>query len=224
MKIAIVDKSKYLKNNINKEIKKFNLKIDNKNPDIVISHGGDGTFFIAERKYPGIPKLLVRDSKVCHLCSPTSREELFKKLKNKKYSKINCMKLQTRNLLAVNDIIIRNKDLTEALRFKIKINSQPYSEELIGDGLVIATQFGSTGYFNSITRTSFKKEKIGIAFNNVKNRKKPIILNNNSKIEVKIIRGIAQLSADNNKKIIILKPNNKVLIKKAKAKTILLKL
>lgn len=224
MKIAIVDKGKYSKKDISKELKKFNLKIVNKNPDIVISHGGDGTFFIAERKYPGIPKLLVRDSKVCYFCSPTSRNELFKKLKNKKYSKVSCIKLEAKNLLAVNDIIIRNKNLTQALRFKIKINSQPYSEELIGDGLVIATQFGSTGYFNSITKTSFKKEKIGIAFNNLKEIKKPIILDKNSKIEVKIIRGNAQLAADNNKKIKTLKPNHKVIIKKSKEKAILLKL
>lgn len=40
----------------------FGLVYDDRNPDFMITLGGDGTFILAESAFPGLPKLPVRDS------------------------------------------------------------------------------------------------------------------------------------------------------------------
>jgi NAD+ kinase len=45
--------------------------IDGK-PELVIAHGGDGALLDAERLYPGIPKLPIRDQETAPLCSDHS--------------------------------------------------------------------------------------------------------------------------------------------------------
>lgn len=224
MKIAIVDKGKYSSSHLKKNLEKAGFIITKTKPQLVISYGGDGTFFIAERKYPKILKLLVKDIKVCYLCNETNRKNLLKQLKKKKFKKQQCIKLETKGLKAVNDITIRNKDQQQALRFKVKINNKPINKEFIGDGLVIATPYGSTGYFYSITRRKFKKPKIGIAFNNTRKKQLPLIIKDNSKIEITITRGAAQVTADNNPKTILMKKSSKITIKKSKEKASIIKL
>jgi len=49
-------------------VEKFGFEIVTQNPDIIISFGGDGTLLSAEREYPGIKKLPIRDSQFCHKC------------------------------------------------------------------------------------------------------------------------------------------------------------
>jgi len=225
MKIAIVDKGAHSSLNIKKELKELDFDIVKKDPKIVISLGGDGTLFIAERIYPGIPKLLIKDSKTGYFYSHAPPKQILRKLKNKSYTTQKCIKLEVGNLKAMNDIIIRSKNQYEALRFKIKIDNEKYSDEFIGDGLIIATHYGSTGYFNSATRKLFSKGKIGIAFNNTYACPvNPIIIPDNKKIEVKITRGTAQVSADNNPKILTIKENSKITIKKSRDKTSIIKI
>lgn len=223
MKVNIVSLDKDKVTKLKKKISKLDFTYS-KNPDVVISLGGDGTFFYAERKFPSIPKILVRDKNICIKCHKNdvhSIETLLKKLSKKKFKIKTLMKLVTKSkgkkLIAVNDIVIRNKDPSCAIRFSLKAGDKVY-KNLIGDGIVIATPFGSTGYFESITRKTFSNG-IGIAFNNCIIDLKPLILNENSKIEFKLLREKATLSADNNKKIITLDKGNKVVIEKYKDKS-----
>lgn len=58
MKIAIC--SKYNKEKIIKTLKKKDFKVVKKNPNIVISYGGDGTILYAENKFPLVPKLIIK--------------------------------------------------------------------------------------------------------------------------------------------------------------------
>ncbi|MEK6826565.1 MAG: hypothetical protein AABX90_02970 [Nanoarchaeota archaeon] len=224
MKIAIVNKGKYSSVDLKKELKKSGFKIVNKNPDIVFSVGGDGTFFISERKSPGIPKVLVRDSKTSKLCTNEPSKTILKKIKNKDYKIEKLIKLQARNLIAVNDIIIRNKNQYEALRFNLKINNKKYKNEFIGDGIIISTPYGSSGYFSSITKKCFKEGNIGIAFNNSTCPVNPIIVKDNSVIEMKINRNVAIVSADNKHKTITLRPKSKIKIKKSNNCALVIKL
>lgn len=218
MKVALVDKGKYSSVNIRKDLVNSGFKLVEKNPNFVISYGGDGTFFIAERKYPGVPKLLIKDSKVCYMCVSAGRKRVLDCFGNKRYKLDECIKLKVKNLMGVNDVIIRNRNLTEALRFNLKVNDKDYGK-FIGDGLVIATPYGSTGYFRSITRKIFGKGKVGIAFNNTIKKTKPLIVKDNSKIEVEILRGLAEVGVDNNPKKLLIEKNSKIIIKKSNEKT-----
>ena len=118
--------------------------------------------------------------------------------------------------MAVNDIVIRNKNQYEAIRFNVKINNKDLNSKFIGDGIIVSTVFGSTGYFNSITKTTFTKG-IGLAFNNILARTYEI-LKEDDVIDLILLKGQALVSADNNKKLISLKENSKIRIKKSKEK------
>ena len=219
MKIKVFGQDKRGIEKLNKELKKH-FVISNK-PDIVISYGGDGTFFLSERVFPGVPKLLVRHKGKCFKCSYYglhSENKINDILLNKRYKIITLIKLEAitgkNKLVGVNDIIIRNKNPNVALRFSLKVDNKTFNE-IIGDGIVIATPMGSTGYFNSITGKHFENG-IGIAFNNPIYKLNQIFTKDNAEIELKILREEAVLAADNNKKIINLKENDVVIIRKSK--------
>jgi NAD kinase len=181
----------------------------------VISYGGDGTFLWAERTYPGIPKALFRYSKVCKKCHDLPINHALELIKKKKYKIISHRKLEARvdktRLLGTNDIVIRNALPTHALRFTIKVNGKKINGEFIGDGIVVATSFGSTAYFHSITQKTFKKG-IGIAFNNTTTHHSPIFLPEHAKIELQVTRREAFAVADNEPRMIVLTPGKKITI------------
>ena len=76
---------------------------------------------------------------------------------NGKYKIENQIKLEIiikgKKILCLNDFVLRNKNPYEAIRFTVN------GKEKIGDGVVVSTPFGSTAYFNSITKKKFKKAK-----------------------------------------------------------------
>lgn len=223
VKISIFGRSKGRIAELKKKLKTYQLTAS-ENADIMISLGGDGTYLLAERRFPGLPKLLVRDRSVCYRCNKHSFHEidtLLNRLKNNKFSISNHIKLEAtannRKLIGVNDMIIRNKKQNCALRFSLEVNNKIKYKEVVGDGVVFSTPFGSTGYFYSITRKSFDKG-IGIAFNNSVVGLKPIISNDNSRFQIRITRGSALVSADNNEKMILVKEGQSISIKKHKYK------
>jgi len=201
MKVLIVGKNS---KDLEQLIKETGFSLVDKNPDIVISFGGDGTLLSAERKYPGIPKLPIRNSQLCHKCSNHQDKIIFQKLNTDKLPLKNYKKLETAVLdekfYALNDFVIRNSDPTHTIRFK---TSATNDKLLIGDGLVIATPFGSSGYFKSITNQTFK-EGFALAFNNTTQKLPPIFLKDSEKINFKLVRGKATLSFDNNPNIFVI--------------------
>ena len=214
MKTALYGKNS---NTLKPLMKTLGFSLVSKNPDLVISYGGDGTLLASEREYPGIPKLPIRDSKTCNKCSLHENEVVLNQFKNKKLKLIKFQKLEAKhndtNLKALNDVVIRNLNPNHAVRFSLFINGKIFSPEiLVGDGIVISTPFGSTGYFKSITKKSFKKG-LGLAFNNLTNILMPLKLSTQDKVIVKIIRGPASLGVDNNPKIINLKDDDEIQIK-----------
>ena len=198
MKILLVGKNS---KNIEGSVKKHGFSLVQDKPDVIISYGGDGTLLYAEIHHPGIPKLPLRESRFCHKCSDHQDEELLTKLKNhqlrlKEYAKLET-KYQNQTLLALNDFVIRNEHTIHAIRFQItSISSQLF----IGDGIVLSTPFGSSGYFKSITQKTFK-EGFGLAFNNTTQKIDPIFLNKDDQVQFKLIRGVAILTFDNSSKV-----------------------
>lgn len=169
------------------------------NPEVIISYGGDGTLLSCEREYPGIPKLPIRNSLVCNKCLNHEDKYVLERLIKGRLKLTEQKKLETTLLYktfhALNDFVIRNSDPMHTIRFSIN-----EGKLLIGDGIVVATPFGSTGYFKSITRQTFKKG-FGVAFNNTTEETSPLILKEKDLINFQLIRGKATLSFDNSPEI-----------------------
>ena len=168
------------------------------------------------------------NSKICNKCLNKNKENLLDLIKNNKFkitehSKIEG-KVKNKKFIAINDIVVRNKFANKALRFEISIDGKKLKEEIIGDGIVVSTVFGSTGYFKSITRKTFKKG-IGLVFNNSMKYLKPLILKDKQKIKLTVTRGVAEVAYDNEPQILYLSEGETVEVKKNKgiAKTIEIK-
>lgn len=199
-------------------VKGLGFEIVKSDPDIVVSFGGDGTLLTSERLYPGIPKLPLRNNLVCKKCPDHQDEVILKKLlqnkiKLKEYRKIETSVLY-KKFYALNDFVIRNISPIHTIRFKI-IQNNKLSKLFIGDGLVISTSFGSTGYFKSITDQSFDKSKKewGLVLNNTTEKVKPIYPKSNEEIGFKLARGQATLSFDNSPEIFTIDEGSEVMFK-----------
>lgn len=197
------------------------------NPEMIAVVGGDGTLMKAENKYPEVPKFILKKSKTSkkgHLLTP---EEILQKIKNSEYKIDDEIKIEAESsdgkIVGLNEIIVHNADPRRAIRYEIFINGQKYGGEIIGDGVVASTPYGSTGYYRSIT-DSFFEIGIGIAFNNSTEQSDHMVIKDDSEIIVKIIRGDAVVYADNNDKEIILKDGDEIYIRKYKNKAKIVKI
>ncbi|HHE36423.1 MAG TPA: NAD(+)/NADH kinase [Candidatus Woesearchaeota archaeon] len=219
MKVAIC--SKYSKEKIIKILHKKGFKLVKREPDLVISYGGDGTILYAENKYPNVPKLVIKTNSRKlreYEYDPEELENKLEKIRKQEYSLVEEMKLKAkykcRILEALNEIQVRNKLLTKAIRFSLEAGNKAF-EELCGDGIIIATPFGSTGYYNSTGGKPFKKG-VGLAFNNLHLRDiSSKVLPEGIRIKVRINKGDALLIKDNDEKFIKLSRGDQVNVKKS---------
>ncbi|MCL4397991.1 hypothetical protein M1403_03115 [Patescibacteria group bacterium] len=211
---------------IEKTVKEMGLEIVKKNPEVVITFGGDGTLLGAERDFPGVPKLTLRNSEICHFCSPLPNEEILKLLAHNQLETRELIKLEAdfnkHKLTALNDIVVAHKFPNTALRFRVFTSDQQpaTSNQLIGDGVVISTPFGSTGYFNAITH-QVVVSGLGLAYNNIHPfpNEAFTIYPEETVIKVTITRGPGVLAADNDPHLIDLKEGDEVVIKKSSQTT-----
>lgn len=169
-------------------------------PDLVISYGGDGALLGAERDFPGIPKLPLRDSCRNPQCPAHGEEKILGLLVRGRLKPAPLLKLEAacggHTLTAVNDIVLHNRVTTSAIRYRIWLDGELYANRIVGDGLVAATPFGSTGYYRSITHSIFKLG-VGLAFNNSTEPTDHLVIRDDTVIRVEILRGPAVLLADN---------------------------
>lgn len=213
MKIAIVglQKKQFIKK-LNAEYSDF--EIDETHPEMVICYGGDGTLLYGEREYPGIPKILIRNSKVCFLCVGGGDMSILQSVLDddyfvKEYTKLEAI-AHNQHLTALSEVVIGHKRINTALRFTASWHNTS-TDEIIADGCIVSTPIGSTGYFNSITRTSFE-QGIGIAFNNPVNETPHHIVDDSTEVEVTITRGPGVLAVDNAENVIELTTGDTVQI------------
>ncbi len=192
------------------------------NPDFVICFGGDGTVLFGERKFPEIPKLIIKTSRACRMYDYSLKDltALLSKIKAGNYQIHSEMKIETeakgKKLVGLNEIQIHPRIPIYAIRFSLSTNGKEYSD-LIGDGVIIASPFGSTGYYAATGGKAFEKG-IGISFNNLHRRKEEsVIVSENHVISLKISRGPAWLFADNNEDFVELIAGDTVTIKKSES-------
>jgi len=188
------------------------------NPDMVFSYGGDGTLMESEFVYPGVPKVMLKDSAVCKRCMNLPNDEIIAHLARGEYSIEELPKLFAaaggREITAMNDIVLHNDDPRHAIRYQCSINGTQVGNELIGDGIVVATPFGSSGYYRSITDSVFEVG-FGVAFNNSTEQVDHVVVRESSEIRCVIRRGPAELYADNQREKIVLRAGGEIVIRRA---------
>jgi len=172
-----------------------------RNPDVVVSYGGDGALLGAEREFPGVPKLPMRDRRTAPLCPiHASYAEPLRHLLEGTLVKRTLMKLagsvHGRTLVGINDIFIHHANPVSAIRYRVLIDDVPYGREIVGDGVGVATVHGSTAYYRSITHSVFRSG-IGLAFSNSTEVTNHLVLPETTVIRIPLTRGPAILVADN---------------------------
>lgn len=205
-------------------VAQYSFTMVDKDPEFVISYGGDGTLILSEFMYPGIPKIVLRDSNICKMCKFGSgsfeNEEVLRRVRDGAYHIADVWKLEAeakgKSLIALNDITVHNSDPRHGIRYKIIVDGSMELHEVIGDGVVVATPFGSTGYYRSITDSYFETG-IGLAFNNSTEQADHVVLAEQRTIVLKLTRGPANIYADNQDEVIALETGESVTIKKAAA-------
>lgn len=154
-------------------------------PDaIVVTLGGDGTILYAARTCPDPTILPVRTGDSKGHKTQLETDQLLAALegietgqRGEEYTVVEHRKLaayRDGNKLqgdfdALNEIGLHHSSPTLATVFAARIRDRGETFELeraVGDGVVVATPFGSTGYYRSITGGQFT-DGIGVAFNNV---------------------------------------------------------
>ena len=197
---------------------KHNFVCCNNAPDMVVTHGGDGTLLGAERQYPGIPKFPIRDMRSARLCDKHHYEKQIKLFIDQKLEKSELIKLKVefndKELIGMNDIFLHNTDRGSAIRYRVLINNELYAEDVVADGVGVSTVHGSTAYYRSITHSTFRVG-IGLAFSNTTEVTNHIVLPEDSKIKIQVTRGPAILLADNNSDLIEINEGDEFVICKS---------
>ena len=193
------------------------ITVVEENPDFIVSFGGDGTVIRSETKYPEIPKIILKNSAICKLCSKLENQEVLERVKSGNYTIEEYLKLsvtvndETRS--ALNDITIHNADPRHGLRYHVWVNGKQVGKDIIGDGVVISTPFGSTAYYRSIT-DSFFELGIGLAFNNSTEQSDHMVIREDSIVELEIERGPALVYVDT-QEAIHLNKGDRIQVKKS---------
>lgn len=169
-------------------------------PELVIAHGGDGSFLQSEQLYPGIPKLPIRDERTAPRCPDHTTASLLELFCSGKTAPVILPKAAAscngRVLTGINDVFLHNRDRVSALRYRVRIDGELYANEIVGDGVGLATVHGSTAYYRSITHSIFRVG-IGLAFSNSTEEVSHLVLDAASRISIEIVRGPGLLMADN---------------------------
>jgi NAD+ kinase len=198
------------------------FEVVDKNPDFIVCYGGDGTVLFSERKFPELPKLILKTSRACRDYDYAMNDfrMLLSKIKEGKYQIYSEMKLETvakgQKLVGLNEIQIHLKLPIYAVRFSLSANGTKY-DSLIGDGVIVATPFGSTAYYKATGGKNFEKG-IGISFNNLHNIDvKSFVVSEDAVVKLTVTRGPAWLLADNNEDFVDLDAGDSITIKKSES-------
>ena len=173
---------------------------DSEIPELIIAHGGDGSFLQSEQLYPGIAKLPIRDERTAPRCPDHTTEALLELFCSGRCKPVILPKAAAscngKVLTGINDVFLHNRDRVSALRYRVRIDGELYANEIVGDGVGLATVHGSTAYYRSITHSIFRVG-IGLAFSNSTEEVSHLVLDAASRVSIEVVRGPGILMADN---------------------------
>lgn len=205
---------------IHKLLEQENLNVVEKNPDVIITHGGDGYLLNAERLYPAVPKLPIRHKSICKTCIDHDTTHAIRALARGTISKSTVHKLETtidhKTYHALNEFSLHHVKPNQAIRFSVQINDEEPTDEVIGDGVIVATPFGSHAYYRSITNSTFRLG-IGIAFNNTTEPIDHLVVRDTDRITLTVLRGPAYFLTDNDASVPPMETGSTFVIKQSKA-------
>ncbi len=203
-----------------------NLEIVDDHPDVVISYGGDGTLLAAELNWPGIPKVPILNSDRGHQCLAHPAGDVIAHLAlntlvRQHYTKLECAikRVDAEEpdcyVAALNEINVHMQRINSAVRFKLWLNGEPQAngQDVLGDGFLICTPFGSSAYFNKITRCVFW-EGIGVAFNAANQYTSHFVIPESTEVRVLITRGPALLAFDSSPHFFDLGEGDELIVQK----------
>ncbi|MBI4021427.1 MAG: NAD(+)/NADH kinase [Candidatus Aenigmarchaeota archaeon] len=203
---------------VRRALREAGLRLSRARPDVVFSLGGDGTLLEAEAAFPGVPKVPLRDRGVfspapCY--HPRQAARIAQLIAAGRYRVREWGKVEAaaagRRLLALNEIQVRSQNPSRALRFTLTVDGK--ASTVIGDGIVAATAFGSTGYYRSIGNRPFSRG-VRVGFNNVYPRRPPQAF---ARCRLRIERELAWVFADTATRV-ALRPGQQVTIRPSKEK------
>jgi NAD kinase len=174
-----------------------------------------------------VPKAPILNSRRGHRCIPRPPEEVLEALANNKmipnaYMKLECAVFTGHKkdspdfqLTCLNEINVHMGRINSAVRFKIWINNEPFENgvEIVSDGFVVCTAFGSTAYFKAITKGIFTRG-MGIAFKATTHSVNHLVLPQEAEVVFQITRGPATLAFDNSTGYVALERNDRLLIRR----------
>jgi NAD+ kinase len=170
------------------------------NVELIVTYGGDGSLLGAQRDYPDIPKLPLRDTATAPTCPAHPARKVIEKFLNGSMvlQRIPVLEAVCRGetILGINDLVIHSREYVSALRYRVRIDGELYAREIVGDGVCFSGVHGSTAYYRSITRGIFRVG-VGLAFCNSTEVVDHLVLPEKSLISVEILRGPGVLTADN---------------------------
>jgi NAD+ kinase len=212
---------------IRAEVEKYpSLAITASAPDVVICYGGDGTLLAAERQWPSIPKVPIKHSQRGNRCIAHPAAAVIDRLAGgelvrTQYMKLNCavhrpgQSEPAHRLLAMNEVSVHMARINSAVRFRLWLDDESYGadREILGDGFVVSTPFGSTAYFNHITR-GFFHTGIGIAFKSTSEHTNHMVVPETVVVRIVITRGPVLLAYDNSTEYVRLDQGDELVVKK----------
>lgn len=183
--------------------------------ELVVAHGGDGTMLNAEREFPGVPKLLMRDARTAPQCEEHSYRNILDSFKADKLKLSRLPKLSVcingKCMFAINDIFIHNFERMNALRYRVYINDDLYANEVVGDAVGISSVHGSTAYYKSITHSIFRTG-IGLSFSNSTEEVNHLVLPETSVVKVVIVRGPGLIICDNDRNTVRVEEGDEIFL------------
>lgn len=147
-----IEESKAVALNLKEKIKNssvFSMDEMNKNINLAIVIGGDGTFLKAARFFSStkVPILGLNLGRLGYLAQakPDDIDEVIEKISKKDFTIENRLMLKANNSIALNDIVVKGSNFARSATLDLYINNKKLCS-YVADGIIISTPTGSTAY------------------------------------------------------------------------------